>query len=110
VGIPSDLVETVDPAEAVPARGSTTPAPAPAPATPATPAADEARRGLPRRHSPRHQGAAGVSPAASAQPIAATPPPAPAPAPATQPSPEEAGAWMGAFLTATDNPAQQREQ
>ena len=105
VGIPSDLVETLDPAEAVPARGSTTPAPASA-----TPVADEARRGMPRRHSPRHQAAAEVSHETSAQQTAAAPAPTPARAPMAQPSPEEAGAWMGAFLTATDNPAQQREQ
>jgi hypothetical protein len=109
VGIPSDLVETLDPAEAVPAGGSAAPAHAPAapvaPVAPAAPAADQARRELPRRHSPRHRGAAEVSPEASAPQIAA----APAPAPAAQPSPEEAGAWMGAFLTATDNPPQ-REQ
>jgi signal transduction histidine kinase len=99
VGIPSNLVETVDPAEAVPARGSTIPAPTPAtPATDEVPVTDEEPRGLPRRHSPRHQSAAEASHETSAQQIAA----APAPAPAAQPSPEEAGAWMGAFLTATD--------
>lgn len=110
VGIPSDLVEIVDQAEAVPVRSSTAPALAPAaPAAPAVspaPAADEARRGLPRRHSPRHQAAAEVSQQTSAKQTEATPAPAPAPATATasaaQPSPEEAGAWMGAFLTATD--------
>jgi signal transduction histidine kinase len=99
VGVPAELVETVEPAEA-----TTAPSPVPEsrPAEPA-PSATSAtamaalRAGLPRRQSPRHTAveATGTTPAAET--------PAAEQNPAT---PEQAGAWMGAFLndTVPDNP------
>jgi hypothetical protein len=107
VGVPAELVETVDPAEstAVPSPAvleARTPAPqAPAvPVAPAEPFADtevapeaentgETRR-LPRRQSPRHSAAETHRP----QPREARDIPQ-QPEPST---PEQAGAWMGAFF------------
>ena len=107
VGVPSELTETVEPADAIPVQAAPAPeesrtATATATVTDAPPLAR--RTGIPRRVSPRRAtgGATGghpvVTPAAgtdSADSLA-------------QPTPEEAGAWMGAFLTADkagDEPA-----
>jgi signal transduction histidine kinase len=112
VGVPAELVETVDPAESTTAPSSTVleaRAPAPrataGPGAPAAPSADtevateadntgETRR-LPRRQSPRHSAAETHRP----QPREARDIPQ-EPAPST---PEQAGAWMGAFLTGTSS-------
>jgi signal transduction histidine kinase len=108
VGIPNELVETVEPAEALPVPPATVPA-----------AGDESmavtegdRRILPRRHSPRHEAA---SPATATAGPAADGPAADSTAtasadPAEPVSPEQAGAWMNAFLrgeTGVSNPAGQ---
>jgi signal transduction histidine kinase len=106
IGIPAGSIETVGPAGATGAPVSA-PATTASPATAAVPvvavpearapepltaAADgRTRTGLPHRHSPRHAI------------VTAGPTPAPGPAPGAgepePPSPEEAGAWMGAFLS-----------
>lgn len=104
VGVPAELVETVEPAEAT-AAPSPVPEARPAePATSATSATATAtpRAGLPRRQSPRHAAAetTGTTPAAE------TPAAEQTPATPEQATPEQAGAWMGAFLnnTVPDNP------
>jgi len=104
VGIPAELVETVEPAESTSVPVTAVPE-SRAPEAPeiATPA----RSGkLPRRQSPRHASAvsevvSGTGPSAviGATDGAET---------AAQPSPQEAGAWMGAFLSSAkpdDGPA-----
>jgi hypothetical protein len=100
VGIPAELVETVEPAESTSIPVTTVPE-SRAPEAPET--APSTRSGkLPRRQSPRHAGTVsetvsgtGPSPVMGATDGAET---------AAQPSPEEAGAWMGAFLSSA-NPA-----
>lgn len=117
VGIPNDLVETVAPAEAL----TVPPTTAPASAEERVTFAEEGKRPLARRRSPRHGATgptavpatvAGTGDAASADPTAAG-----SASPAEQPSPEQAGAWMNAFLSGDtgaddrtrerDNPAEQ---
>lgn len=98
VGIPAELVETVEPAESASVPLPSVPG-SRAPEAPAT--ATSTRSGkLPRRQSPRHAGTApeavsgtGPSPVAGATGTEAGYADTTA-----QPSPEEAGAWMGAFL------------
>lgn len=138
VGIPTDLVETVAPAEAmrapvtpearpaepVPASPEPVPAlrtePASAPASLASTPADLAStpapmQGLPRRRSPR-RGAAAVTRDSQPEEITGTSwsgQQAHPVDPAAQPSPEEAGAWMGALLSNSgtdDNSAERGEQ
>jgi signal transduction histidine kinase len=79
VGIPNDLVETVAPAETLTVPPPAVPATGGEPMTGEEPAtvAEEGRRPLARRRSPRHGTADPVEPL----------------------SPEQAGAWMGAFLS-----------
>jgi signal transduction histidine kinase len=94
VGIPNDLVETVAPAEALTLPPPAVPAAREDPAA----AAEDGRRPLPRRRSPRHEpaGPAAVPTADSAVPDGAAPDGA---RPAGPLSPEQAGAWMSAFLS-----------
>jgi signal transduction histidine kinase len=114
VGVPAGLIETVAPADAVAAPAD--PAVESAGSTAGTPvsaarddegdggegedgedgtgSADAFRRGLPRRHSPRHENEEPASPVS---------PDESAPAP----TPEEAGAWMGAFLNGSEGSAQE---
>lgn len=95
VGIPNDLVETVAPAEtlAVPPMA---PAAGEEPAT----AAEDGRRPLTRRRSPRH-GSAGPTAATGPTTAGATSDAAATGRadPAEPLSPEQAGAWMNAFLS-----------
>jgi signal transduction histidine kinase len=107
VGVPAELVETVDPAESVTVPSATVPeagTPAPrataVPVAPAAPFADtevapeadntgETRR-LPRRQSPRHSATETHRPQPrEARDISQEHTPA---------TPEQAGAWMGAFF------------
>jgi signal transduction histidine kinase len=108
VGLPAELVETLDPAESATIPAATTvpeartPAPAAgiSPAAAVSPAAEteavaEAETagetpGLPRRQSPRHAAAETHRP----QPRETRH----IPQEHTPPTPEQAGAWMGAFL------------
>lgn len=114
VGIPNDLVETVAPAEALAVPPQTLPAADQEP----PPAAEDGRRPLARRRSPR-RGTAGPA-ATAAGPATGGPAPDPAAGgtgPTQQLSPEQAGAWMNAFLGGDagaddrtgerDNPAEQ---
>jgi hypothetical protein len=108
VGVPADLVETVEPAGAsvVPARvPEARPAEPTASATPTTSvtsvtSTDTRGRGLPRRQSPRHT-AGPIEEAAEQARTAKT-----AATEQTSATPEQAAAWMGAFLnnTVPDNP------
>jgi hypothetical protein len=97
VGIPNDLVETVAPAEALTVQQRTVPAPD----EDSVPVAEDDRRPLARRRSPRHETAGPA--AVSAGPATASPAEentAPDSAgPAEPQSPEQAGAWMNAFLS-----------
>lgn len=102
VGIPNDLVETVAPAEALTVPPRTVPAAGEESAT----AAEDDRRPLARRRSPRHgaanpaTAAAGPAPAGPAADSTEPDSPAPdSPGPAEPLSPEQAGAWMNAFLS-----------
>ena len=121
VGIPNDLVETVAPAEAltVPPPPTVPPPTVPPPTVPPPtesvageePAtvAEDGRRPLARRRSPRHE-TVGRATAATGPTAAATGPTTVATGPTTvgaapdrggpaEPlSPEQAGAWMNAFL------------
>lgn len=140
VGVPIELTETVRSAESMPVEMTdpmaTVAPPAPpatAPPTTASPSASATtagttttttattaeavadapavtrRRGLPRRVSPRHAAAADGGDADAA--VRGGPADAPAP-----PTPQEAGEWMGSFLTSTApdgdsaNPTGQQEQ
>jgi signal transduction histidine kinase len=100
VGIPNDLVETVAPAEALtvppPVPPPTVPPPTESAASeePAT-VAEDGRRPLARRRSPRHETAGQVTAAAEPTTVGATPDGG---GPAEPVSPEQAGAWMNAFL------------
>ncbi|MEQ4302697.1 ATP-binding protein [Plantactinospora sp. B6F1] len=95
--IPSKVVETVDPPEAVvlrspavlpaqPPAAQSEPGPRPVEAEPADPATGVT---LPRRRSRRGE-------SASVTPVAAEPAAASA-----EPTPEQAGSWMGAFISGT---------
>jgi signal transduction histidine kinase len=85
VGIPNDLVETVEPAETLTVPPPAVPVAREDPVT----AVEDGRRPLPRRRSPRHEPADAVP--ATAGPAAGS---------AAEPlSPEQAGAWMSAFLS-----------
>ncbi|MGH3279438.1 MAG: ATP-binding protein [Trebonia sp.] len=90
VGVPNDLVETVAPAEAL-----TVPPPTSADAGDGAPVAlaDDGRRPLARRRSPRRGTAEPAEPAAAVDSDTAD-----SAGPAVQPTPEQAGAWMNAFL------------
>jgi len=102
VGVPNELVETVAPAEAL-----TVPPPA-APTADEEPTAlseDGKRPLLARRRSPRH-GTTGPAPVPAAADTTA--PDSASAGPAEQPSPEQAGAWMGAFLSG-DQGADERD-
>jgi signal transduction histidine kinase len=104
VGIPNDSVVAVAPAEALAVPPPTVPAAGEEPAT----VAEDGRRPLTRRRSPRH-GTSDLAPAGAGPTMASTAPTSTAPGsadPAEPLSPEQAGAWMNAFLsgdaTATD--------
>lgn len=116
VGIPTELVETVEPAESASVPGMSVPG-IPGPET----AAEEITAGalpgkLPHRRSPRHSGAvpsvrAGASEPTAGQAASGTWADGPTgaaldnstAAESAQPTPEQAGAWMDAFLNATTN-------
>lgn len=104
VGVPNELVETVAPAEAL-----TVPPPAAAAAADEEPARlseDSMRPLLARRRSPRHE-ATGPTPVPAVADTTAAGSVSAAPGEQQQ-SPEQAGAWMGAFLSG-DTGADERD-
>jgi signal transduction histidine kinase len=112
VGVPNELIETVAPADALMVAPSAVPAPV---EEPTSAAAEDGRRPLARRRSPRHEAAstavAGTGPAAVVTRPAAADAAPEDPGLVEQPSPEQAGAWMSAFLSGEaggdDSPGEQ---
>jgi signal transduction histidine kinase len=92
IGIPNDLVEIVAPAEALTVPPPTVSAAGEESAT----VAEDGRRPLARRRSPRHE-TAGPATAAIGPTIAGAAPDRDGPAEPL--SPEQAGVWMSAFLS-----------
>jgi signal transduction histidine kinase len=97
VGIPADLVETVEPAESTSAPVTAVPESRSAEADATTSATTRSGK-LPRRQSPRHSGTGPQAAVAGTGPSKVIGPAADGASNTPEQSPEEAGAWMGAFL------------